>query len=366
MQNFLSCLIIPIINLTYYVMQYYIYLLIIVLLFTCCERESSDEVKSFPNTLELNSVPLTNIDTYFKPNVTLNVIDTFLVIANQQAPFVRVYSTNSHKELYTFGKEGRGPGEFEYAEITKQDYFHFEEGRGKKAAIVYDFKRNHFSALDIQASIEKQDDIAISMMIPSDRNHISMLHYIGLEKVISTPLSSANLLYYDIDDSAYNYVPFLPEVDINIKESNKNHIYRPAVFYNKTKSKTAVAPMMLGRLDFFNDEGRYLNSSVFEMDQSGESELEGELSDLRNAKYYVVDLDTLKNNIVALNINTITDKISSENQNNNLLFYDWDGNPKIKYKLDGIALKSFAVDHKHSRIYAYAPSQDYPIIMYQL
>lgn len=340
-------------------------LIIISLIYSGCSKDEVITI-SFPETIELNSVPVMEIDTYFRSHVSINVVDTFLVIANQQEPFVHIYSTITHDKLYTFGKQGNGPNEFQDAEVTNQDTFQFEEGINRNTATIFDFQRNHLTVLDIQASILQKEDVSINMRIPSDRNHITMLHYAGPEKIIFTPLNNANLIYYNNLNSTYNYVPFLPKSELNIKEHNKSHIYRPAVFYNTDKSLTAVAPINFGRLDFFNGEGSYLNSTVFEVNSKADSELEGDLSELKNAKFYIVELDTLKNNILALNMNTRTEDIDSMRQNHNLQLYDWDGNPLVKYELDGIALTSFAVDHKHLRVYAYAPFNEHNIIMYEL
>jgi len=349
----------------YFNIHHFCVLITIYSILSGCSRDEVITI-NFPETIELNSVPVKDIDTYFKPNVTINVVDTFLVIANQQEPFVHIYSTKTHEKLYTFGKQGNGPNEFLYAEVTNQDSFQFEEGINRNAAIIFDFQRNHVTVLDIQASIMQQEDVSINMKIPSDRNHITQLHFAGPEKIISTPLSNANLIYYNIVNSTYTYVPFLPKSELNISEHNKSHIFRPAVFYNRDKSLTAVAPVKFGRLDFFNGEGSYLNSTVFEVNPKVDSELEGDLSEHENAKFYIVELDTLKNNILALNINSRAGDIDSKRQNHNLQLYDWDGNALVKYELDGIALTTFAVDHKHSRVYAFAPFNEHNIIMYEL
>jgi|AntRauTorcE11897_2_1112592.scaffolds.fasta_scaffold00005_204 hypothetical protein len=341
----------------------FILLSIIAFLLLSCEKE---RLQDFTNTRQISSIPISKIDLLVGGNVTLNVIDTLLIVANQVEPFIRIYSTNSHELISTFGKEGRGPKEFLSASVTKQDYFQFSSTITKKAINLYDFKRNKLTIIDLQKYIESGEGI-LRLRVPSDREFISSHHYLDTEISIATPLDRDLFIIHNFSDTTFKRVDFKPELNYEVKRNDKPSVYRPAVFVNKKDKIIASAPLKLGELDFFNFDGELINETIFESREKFKSEIESGLGGEENIKTYIVELDTLKNEIFALNINTPVGELDSKIQNNLIQKFNWDGDPLLQYELDGKSIKSFAVDHINNRIYAYIHTErKNNIIIYNL
>lgn len=321
-----------------------------------------DKKIEFESTQDLTSTIVDGITVYSNGNVYLSVVDTFLVIVKSEQPFIKIYSTNTHRLLKEFGIEGRGPNELIAPSIMKP----ITSGLGENSHTInlHDFKRNKIGNFNIINVLAGQETIQINN-IPGNISYMPFLHYIDDEYLIGTPIQRGNLLIYDIVNELQYLIPYLPELEFSTPNFSKDVIYRPAVLINKEKNLIAASPLFLGEIDFFNFEGNLLRSSIFESRDIYKEELTAGESAFSNIKQYIVELHSKDDLIFGLNYNTAVKKLRNEIWETKISVFNWNGEPVLEYNLDGRPIRSMAIDEIHNRFYAYDPTEkEHNIVMY--
>jgi hypothetical protein len=292
-------------------------------------------------------------------NLYINVVDTFLVAVRGEEPAIRIFSTNSHKLIAEFGRNGRGPNEFLSATVIKQD-----EYANESAFIIHDWKRNRISIFPTSKIPDNLDSID-SNIIPSDNIFMTFFHYAFKDGYISTPLEGGNLYFYK-EKAQSRLIEYEPKIDdLEIDKRSLSSFYRPAVGVNKIKNKVVSAPIRFPRIDFYTIEGSYEKSTIFDkLNTETKKELERGSSALSESKTYIYDLDWTNEMILALNADTKVKDMNQKISNNKLLIFDWDGNLIDAAQFDSKNLFGIAYDPVHNRLYANDLSNDVTNIVY--
>ena len=330
-------------------------------LFSC----SNNNQIEFSSGQRLAGALVEEISVFSRGNVYLTVADTFLVVAtSDHEPFLRIYSTNTHKLLKEYGKEGRGPREF--LSVTPLHQTGYDTENDSPILHVHDFKRNKIASINLKKLIEGEENFSLETP-PQSSNYLTFVHYWDEDYLIATPSAGGNLFIKDFETSQSVLIPYLPKVEFAIPDNSLSTVYRPAVAVNKAKEIIAATPLYLGEINFFDFEGNLITTSIFESREAHKEELEIGISHFNDIKQQIVELDTNGDYIYGLNYNTSVKDNNADTWNAKVQVFDWEGNPVIEYPLDGRPILSFAVDKIHNRIYAYDPTEEeHNIVAFEL
>ncbi|MEO9886062.1 MAG: BF3164 family lipoprotein [Balneola sp.] len=327
-----------------------------------CEKQTT-----FIDAKLLNGEPLKEVSVLSGGNVSLVVVDTFLVIQKNEEKFISIYSTKNHELLASLGKEGRGPKEFLGPELIKQ--IGYDEVNNSPLVYVYDYKRKNISTINVIEAIE-EGEITLQEPLPSQSNYLPYFFYKGEDFYLASPASGAGrFLIYDYDTSEITITPYIPKLDVAIPKTELSSVYRSTAYVSTEKKLIASATLHIGQLDFFDLDGNYIRSTVFDPLGSSAEELKLPSSSWKETRYYIEEIESKNNKIYALNFNNKVLNFNNENRPNNVKIqvFDWLGKPLKEYELNDRLINAFAVDPIHNRIYAYSPNEEkYNIIIYSI
>lgn len=338
----------------------------ILCIFGCQNQENKDIiVNKFPVTISLVGNPVEEIGIFSRGNVNLCVVDTFLVVQKREENFIHIYSTNTHKLLGKTGTEGNGPGEFIMPELTKQ--VKYDKTSMSPVVYVHDLPRNRLTEINIFNTINNPGHINTQEELPNVNTFLIRFFYKNDSSFIAAPEEGGRFIHYNYRTSKAQIKPYLPETKFSIRKSILSNAYRSACCFNEEKGLIASAPIMLGEIDFFDFNGNYINSTIFEPTDDLEKELSKDQKSI-NPKFQIADIESKGNLIYGLNYNNRTQDLypTKEITNLKVQVFDWEGQPIKEYLLDHRFISSFAVDLSHNRIYGYCPDEkDHTIIVYE-
>jgi hypothetical protein len=286
----------------------------------------------------------------------LVVVDTFLVIQQRQAPFIKIYSTNNHKLLAEFGTQGSGPNEFEMPDLLKE--ISYEKQNNSPIVTLYDIGSNRISQVNIFRVIENTDD-AITQERAPDLNSVTVILYHNDDSLfLANPETGGRFVIHNEATNETKYVPFVPELDEEMKEHTKSSIFQSFVIVNKKRNKFVAAPTFLNELNFFDLQGNYINSTIISpreklLPPPGIQALPTGI--VRHSSSLV----EIENKIYVLKRGPDEGKIQ---------VFDWDGMPIEQYILEANSrIGSFAYDKIHKQFYLCFPDEEpYNIYTYPL
>lgn len=332
---------------------------------SCSNKETNNIiVDKFPEKVILSSKPVKQIKMFSKGNVNLSVLDSFLIIQKAEEKYVQIYSTNTHKLLAETGSSGRGPGEFITPELTNQ----YNYADKNPCIYVHDLSRNRITYIDIINNIDKPGIINKQEILPNVGNHLTRFFYKGDSSFLAAPEDGGRLLFYDEKKSRKIIKPFVPKLDFSIKKDYLPTIYRSVCCVDEDRGLIALSPILMGRIDFFDLKGEYINSTVFNSTEDLQKELSNPIEN--NPMLQICDLDSKEGMIYGLNYNNRIQELyptKTNIKNLKIQVFDWLGHPIKEYILDKHFISSFAVDVINNRIYGYCPNaNDHTIVVYDI
>jgi len=334
---------------------------LLLFIFASCGSPRSDTsnqdiiVKEFPKTATISGTPAKDIEITTRW-ANLVVVDTFLVIQKIESPFVNIYSTNSYQLLAEIGTKGSGPNEFEMPSLLKQ--VSYDEGNNSPVITLDDIATGRISKVNILKAIEGKNDAITQARTPELDDVRVYLFYKDDSLLLATPETGGRFVTYNYTTSRKKYTPYVPELDVEMKDYTKSSIYRSFVAVNKKRNKFVAAPMFLNELNFFDLQGNYTNSTII----SPRDKLlppPGNQSLPTDIKRYFASLEAVNGKIYTLKTGADEGKIQ---------VFDWDGNPLEQYTLEADSrIGSFAYDKIHKQFYVYLPNKEpYNIYTYPL
>lgn len=330
------------------------------ILFVSCKNETDmakNEISKFTETIKLSGVPIKNIELA-STNANMVVIDSLLIIQTRQEPFIHIYNTKNYKLLAETGSKGRGPNEFIRPEL--QNFISYKDST--PLINIYDYTRRRITQVNVYNAIYQKGDVFDQKPLPENiKDYLNHFFYYDNNHLIASSENGGRFYIYNRKSKKSLRIPYLPKLDFNIKKPWLYGIYRSATVVNTKENKFASAPIGLGQLDFFNLEGKYIKSSVFE---SSKEDVKSELSKKEhkkiNIKFQIADITAKDDFIYALNFNNrliTVNEDPSNIDNMKIQVFDWNGKAKKEYMLDKRYITSFAVDVKNHTFYGYSPNE---------
>lgn len=355
-------------------MHYICRIILLLLLISGCNFDHQQEAKlaSFDDSITLNGRVLSEIETLFKQgsvNVNLSVLDTFLVVQSTAEPFFQIYSTNSHKLLVEFGKLGNGPQDFAAPQLLKQ--YNFDPRNGSPVFSVFDLRSQLFTTINILDVVNGNElNYETEALSIPNKKFFPYFFYSDDEFTIGQPVGGdqTRLFIFDSKNEQEIFISSTPELPYIIPSSMWNQVYRSTAVINKEKEIIAVAPLLLGQVDFFKTNGEYIKSLQIEEPTKYQEYFTTVGATGDNPYYSFVSLEAHGNKIYGLNLNNIGNEYFKSRSNPlKIMSFDWNGTPIKEYVLDNRLITSFTFDPIHNRFYTFCPDErDHNIVVYEV
>ena len=329
----------------------------------------SDNVKKFSKSIPIKGKLIENIEFFTAGKVGMIVEDSLLILQKNESDIINVYNTKNFELLSTFGVNGLGPEEFATPEMLN---YILSDSLGKYIS-VYDFNRRKYTKLNLNKLLKKEYiNITQKENIYETNDYLRYFFYKSDSLLLATPETYHRFILFNYDDKNYGskYIDYTPELGFEISNQLKPYVYRSFVVVNPERKIFAAAPYFLGELNFFDFEGNYLNSSIYESRSNLESNLNKKIFD--KTKGHIIKMESKGGYIYALdknnNLNAMNGVNGEKRNDSKILVFDWDGNPIKEYIIaDHRIITSFTYDENKNVFYMYSREEEKNnIVIYDL
>ena len=343
------------------------------LIIQSCTNHVDKVYKEFPKNIELAGTPVSKLQIFSKSTVKLLVLDTFLVVDKANPPFFQIYNTNNFELLFEFGQTGNGPLEFgRIPTLLKQRNYGSIEN--KLSFSIFDAEQQRITIVNIPKLLAFNAPNFPQLEVPSSEFFFQFYHY-DEDFLLAQPEGINRLFIQHLNPLKEISVPPIPfHKNLEISESIIEYVYSGASIVNKEKKLIASAPYYLGQLDFFDLNGKHVNSNFYESPQEFKEhfakgiDTNARTNSLADIKNQTIDLDADENHIFALNANNLGYVLTEKgNRPIKILVFDWEGNSIIEYQINDRLITNFTYDKVKNCFYAWAPNEELNnIIIYNI
>jgi len=317
---------------------------------------------------------------------SLMVIDSFLVVVTpKDSNYFHVYSTANEELIARFSGKGRGPEEF-----ISVDPILSVGDNPKQLFHLYDFGRKEITKIDFIRSIKEgefiYEKVPIGVANQGVNSPVETVYHVSEDRIIYRDAFEKAVRF-----SIFNYhtgeivnIPhnFPKRTEYSISESSENRVFMATTLaVNQSLNKIATGPYLLGELDFFDVDGKYLSTTLY-VSQDTNRKLLSDLFDNPNALRSFNNIVSSDNDFIyVLNSNYLRGVLAPTSGENNfkpipspesvghtneLLVFDWEGKPAMKILFDKF-ISNCTVDSENRVIYGIyrQPLGDDVIVRYQ-
>ena len=326
----------------------------------------SSEQGGFLQVQELTGEVVKEVNEVNTPGVYLQVVDTFLVVFRQNEPFFQVYSTNSHQLLGGFGERGNGPDQFVFP-----NYFPYKSENSDPIYAISDIGKMRVSYVDLIKLVKGEEDF----ISHTDLRKISELKrplrilvaedgiLIGVEEQ-NTEDPNHRFFIYDEVNNTKTKVPYLPANELGLEGYELYSSYYSLIAYNQGKQLIAALPKNLGQVDYFSTTGEWLYSNAFDTPSSPnriksvDNNEESSPNFVSGKTYFygfaATDKYIFGHSVEEVNSNALEFKAPTIL----IRVFDWEGNQKAIFRINGDDETDFTYDPTHHRFYIYHASRE--------
>jgi hypothetical protein len=338
--------------------------IIIAVLFTlfiwACGNSEQD---GFLEVEELVGEVVSEVNEVNTPGVYLQVVDTFLVVFRQNEPFFQVYSTNSHHLLSEFGERGNGPDQFIFP-----NYFHYKSENSDPIYAISDVGKMRLTYVDLIKLVKGDNEYLthsdLSNLNGTLRVLVAQDGIIIGEEEQNTYEPKHRFFIYDEVNNIKTKVPYLPVNELGLEGLDLYLSYYSLIAYNQEKQLIAALPQNLGQVDYFSTKGEWLYSNTFDtpsspnriksVDKSEESTQSFVAGKTYFYGFAATDKYIFGHSVEEVNSNALEFKAPSIL----IRVFDWEGNQKAIFRIDGDDETYFTYDSNHNRFYIYHASRE--------
>lgn len=326
------------------------FLLLLCLLLASCSF-SGNEVKekkvqaiNYGADLKSEKISYDNL-TLLNPADIINVEDEYLVISDSDPEgFIKVFKIPEMDYLYSWGRQGRGPNEFEFIPLNEINT------TGSKI-IFYEIGTRTLREYEVNdTSLVHLRNMGLSFK--GQTNTLT-----GITKVYEDLYIAENGASFEND--TYEFIALEPEIDeplfyfgrfpeTELTGFEKLYEYLKTTGASQDGSKIAASYLYHNKIKVFDDDGNLLSQYVVndsDTPQPGEAQSYQyrSLKKATDSSLYFMGMFEYEQ---AIDENIETFKTTFEQ-------WDWAGNQIHRSKFDS-PIHNFTVSEKHGKIYAYS------------
>lgn len=340
----------------------HIFILCIVLLVLSCNKTINNPIQHFEKCPKQRLTHLKMIDLeefdILKPGLVIRKDDSYMIWDLKNENIFSIVNFNS-EEVIKGIKRGNGPGE-----IISPSSLQLKDGK----FFTFDFDRKKINQIDISS------DTTLTLKEVEDINfntRLFVINYQGSHMIATGLFDDAWFASLKGNGEIISKVDFPTfEETNNIPKMELSMLYISTHIANKPDNKKVVAATQdLGVISFLN----YIDGSILEeykrIKYYGPKftlQDRGGIVWSRDGQAGFCDLDCDDEYVYALySGKTITEHGMLSHHCENLLVYDWDGNPVKHYTLD-IPLFSMKFDKEKNTVYGIGYNPEGVFVEYQL
>jgi hypothetical protein len=284
----------------------------------------------------------------------IHIIDSLIIIQEYGNTYnFIVYNKNSLEPVGKFGREGRGPSEYNLPMMMKQKI----TLRDSVYLIVYDLNLKRIDSINILNSINKTNYYPRSLNFTNRKLSQVFPFETAVIAADSFLVGTCNyndggkFFCYDIFNNSLEWEPYYPTPKIKPAKQVQGDLYKCYLALRPNKEEIAAVSLFFERIDILNKKGELKRSIVFENQDKGPDFSSPDRMPPKGVHEYFTSVSVTQDFIYALNIdldtdnNTILDTVS-------LIKSSWEdkGIPPETYKLTPRVMK-MAVDEENRKIY---------------
>ena len=199
---------------------------------------------------------------------SLMVIDSFLVVVTpKDSNYFHVYSTVNEELISKFSGKGRGPEEF-----ISVDPILSVGDNPKQLFHLYDFGRKEITKIDFITSIKEgeftYENFPTGVANQGVKSPVETVYHVSEDRIIYRDAFEKavrfSILNYDTGETVNIPHNFPKRTEYRISESSENRVFMATTLAVKQSlNKIALGPYLLGELDFFDLDGKYLSTTLY-------------------------------------------------------------------------------------------------------
>lgn len=282
------------------------YLILFISLFSCKRNPSDTKIIKKYDSVDSIKIDVTKGKELLYPK-TVKVIENYIVITNRNDNhFFQVYDRKNLELIGQFGSKGRGPGEYLYPSILSHSTV-----KGRTFIVVFDEMLRKIEKINLKKAINSETYTPNSNLLPNIIGMPEKIIYNSEDTIIYTPdngLEHARFCIYDYKTKQKKKIPFIPELKKKPSRLNFYPIYNTISYLaNSNTNQLALAPAMMGQIDFFSNKGNYLFSHFYEHQKQLNFANRNELIYKHNPFVYYTELKKYKDKIYSLCTKVVSD-----------------------------------------------------------
>lgn len=314
--------------------------------------------KDFGDVIELQGTSHPVNQLFRVSESELIALDSILIMKNQnnQDMFL-AFSLPDFTFLKSFGRFGRGPGEFQYPSLVKDE-------SGEFICFIYEKTNDHLYSLDKNLEIK---ELSIDLKKAERRHYDKQIHGISSKQFLyveSIKMGKAIFSVTSVNDTINTTLL----KNIAFSDEHKNWATYIGDFgVNGNKNRAVFAYKYFKRLIFLNLENNTSKTVFFDLPVKTKKGDNVSMMDPSNITHYWGISSNDKFVYVLYSGRTPIDVSRELNKSSGYIYvekYDWNGNPVNKYKLDHWGY--FCVNQEENTIYLASTTDEHPFVSYKL
>ena len=322
------------------------------------ESELSLTEKDFGQVIELKGTSHPVEQIFMVKECEMIALDSMLIVKNQNnSEMFMAFSLPDFKFIKSFGKFGRGPGEFQFPSLVKDE-------SGEFLCFIYERTNNHLYSLNKDFEINELPIVFQKGREPFNDKQLYGISSKELLYVESIKMGKA-LFHKDLENDSTN-TKLLKKLAFSDKYKNWA-AYIGDFGANGKMKRSVFAYKYFKRLIFFDLENK--TSKIIHFDVSAETKRGDAISMMSpsNITHYW-GMSSQNKYVYVLYSGRTPIEVSKElNESSGYIYlekFDWNGNPISKYILDDWGY--FCVNKKENTIYLASTTDEQPFVSYKL
>lgn len=296
---------------------------------------------------------------------TVSVLGDRVLVGDDPRPHaLHVISRADGEYLASWGREGKGPGEFSALWGIQP--------AGNGAAWMFDPEQARLSLLDVDALLAGgQDPLRRMVMLRGEFIPMSAL-WVADSLVVSSGLfSGGRLAHFDAAGNARRVVGPLPPAPPNVPAPVAQHAYTGTLVRHPTRPLLAIGTRHADRVEIYRETGELVTVArgpanfepVYQAAVRGEAPVMASGDDLR---FGYVDLFAAGDRLYALYSGVKRgERPGRATFGGEVHVFDWEGRLRARYALDQLVL-GLAVDPAGGTLYAIRHDPEPAVLRYPL
>lgn len=296
---------------------------------------------------------------YFLSPSKIAINDSLLIISdNGNKSLLHFYNINNDKTEATYGRKGRGPGEFQVLELNRsidnKGILWLNDPVLKK---VEKFKIDSFLVTDNYTPTKK-------FLLSPELNIVYNAEPVNDTLIVGTSTNGKGRIFFlNPEKNKFRYKDHFPKVERNFTEKQKGYIYYNWIATKPDKTKIVSALYHIGQIDILDLSGNVLQSMTLGNAESPKMFSDSESKIISDGTTFFYKDIFASDKFIYVLFDGDKNKDDELRYADEIHVFDWEGNPVYLYTLD-VPISFFTVDEENKIFYGIRNFENQSIIKF--